>query len=1232
MAKKQFSYQRRGNESISIRFLVVLAVFSLAFPGARAQAQKSYIIVHAHNPEGIEIASIEGMPPNCVQVYDGGNLIAYGAKDAESHNRATTISPGPHTIKGIFNGMTKEQALTLKANEKKSLTFTFDRTDINMEPIFTRSGKAYGSRSEKHTGGWGEKSISVWASERGEIIGSVPIMDGLIGYGYAKYYDSGIQDRAYTITHYAQMSYRLTPELFYVEGFSTITSAPLGEVSTRSIAGEFQFLYIDVASIFNKNFPFENWYAQNIVPGYNPQEIAGGAAIGLIFENDPSPGPSWWAFVPNCYPFNIPVSGGYYNQVIEAKPARWLKLCFGIGYIYTNWPESDAHSSVTKKVPAKDIKFSSVPYDLTGTGIGGGETKPPAVTFLDKENPGREIKGATADGAAVVEIRIKNLPPQIAIDKINIGLTDARDGRLENDAKIGNNVFSQTYTAPMCYARDGKPEDISKGMREIGLTVKVNGREIPHPDFFITKPPVVLLHGLWSDNTGTWFHPNARLNLVKRLKTDHGYPYVLPFEYRDSVSLDQLTNVVGEAVNDALVLARADDLAAKKVDIVGCSLGGLVTKLYGGAANIRTVTTVGTPHYGSPLADILWSLVDEADQKKHEKFFADLLARSGHPATNGAVKDLRTDGGKHCDANNIDVPINVIIGVSPLTDPGAIGFVRLLAGIIRFCRVYSPKFLPLPSDWFTGPVLLADDILKLNQAIFNSEKNDWVVSESSQKGGCTGAVYDNVLWHMSETHDEEVLKKIIDFLHSTGLSKTADQKTPTGKEIAKISPPLELSLEIGKSAGRVKITQPTGGQVFHPGDTVDVAISISNENAAVLIATSTDESMFLDKAPYRFQFKVPNDMSGSLTIIAGAGDKNGFIGSDEVAINIVTSSKVLEVTSPNGGEVWNVGAKKAITWKSPGTIQKMNIAYSIDSGAAWVTIDSTAAENGSYSWTVPDTPSSRCLVKISASDGSAADSSDAVFTIKTATGAPPVGSFDSPKEGAKVSGSIPVTGWAIDDIGVSYVKIYCKDKGKSIYLGEAIFVEGARPDIENAFPNFPSNSKAGWGYMLLTHFLPAGGNGTYKLQAVAQDVEGNQVILGTKTINCDNAHAVKPFGAIDTPAQGGTASGKNFINWGWALTPPPNNIPQNGSTINVYIDGVKIGRPVYNIYREDIARLFPGYTNSKGAVGYFTIDTAAYENGVHTIYWTVVDNAGNTDGIGSRYFTIQNTIDDKAKL
>ncbi|MCX6583203.1 MAG: Ig-like domain-containing protein [Candidatus Aminicenantes bacterium] len=252
------------------------------------------------------------------------------------------------------------------------------------------------------------------------------------------------------------------------------------------------------------------------------------------------------------------------------------------------------------------------------------------------------------------------------------------------------------------------------------------------------------------------------------------------------------------------------------------------------------------------------------------------------------------------------------------------------------------------------------------------------------------------------------------------------------------------------------------------------------------------------------------------------------------------------------------------------------------------------------------------------------------LVVKNASqGEPPFGAFDSPADGAAVSGSIAVSGWALDDVEVSYVKIYrdavSGEESGQVYIGNAVLVEGARPDVVLAYPDAPFNYRAGWGYMLLTNLLPDQGNGTFVIYARAADKQGNTVTLGTKTITCDNAPAKKPFGAIDSPAQGGTVSGSSYLNFGWALTPLPNTIPADGSTITVWVDGLPLGHPVYNQYRQDIETLFPGLNNSSGAVGYYYLDTAKYANGVHTIAWAVSDNGGNAEGIGSRYFTIQNT-------
>lgn len=237
---------------------------------------------------------------------------------------------------------------------------------------------------------------------------------------------------------------------------------------------------------------------------------------------------------------------------------------------------------------------------------------------------------------------------------------------------------------------------------------------------------------------------------------------------------------------------------------------------------------------------------------------------------------------------------------------------------------------------------------------------------------------------------------------------------------------------------------------------------------------------------------------------------------------------------------------------------------------------------------------------------------------------PPFGTFLTPVDGSEACSNIPVTGWVLDDIGIQSVKIYCEEEGLLEFIGKADFMDSARPDIEASYPDYPFNYKAGWGYMLLTNFLPNGGNGVVKLRALAADVNGNVTDLGVKTIMIDNYHAVKPFGYIDTPVPCGIVSGKKFINWGWVLTQQPKYIPSDGSTIDVWVDGIEIGHPTYNLYREDIAVKFPGYANSNGAVGYFYLDTTAFRNGIHTLFWTATDSTGNTDGIGSRYFTVLN--------
>ena len=191
------------------------------------------------------------------------------------------------------------------------------------------------------------------------------------------------------------------------------------------------------------------------------------------------------------------------------------------------------------------------------------------------------------------------------------------------------------------------------------------------------------------------------------------------------------------------------------------------------------------------------------------------------------------------------------------------------------------------------------------------------------------------------------------------------------------------------------------------------------------------------------------------------------------------------------------------------------------------------------------------------------------------------------------------------------------------------------------------------GYLLLTNMLPhqingtaSGGQGTFTFHATAT-MGATLIEIGNKRVTADNDHATRPFGAIDTPTQGGAVSGV-YANFGWALARGSALIPTDGSTMAVFIDGVSTGRPTYNQCRgsnvsgggspflpangtcdDDVATLFraSGALNvaagtGRGAIGSYVFDATRLASGLHSIAWSVTDNQGRVDGIGSRNFIV----------
>ncbi len=102
-------------------------------------------------------------------------------------------------------------------------------------------------------------------------------------------------------------------------------------------------------------------------------------------------------------------------------------------------------------------------------------------------------------------------------------------------------------------------------------------------------------------------------------------------------------------------------------------------------------------------------------------------------------------------------------------------------------------------------------------------------------------------------------------------------------------------------------------------------------------------------------------------------------------LTVVVGPPTVTVTSPNGGEVWQVGSSQTITWThGGGTPDGDSIWYRTSDTGPWIFIAAVGPGTTSYLWNpVPNTPSESCkvLVKAFNATGTYSDQSDDYFTI-----------------------------------------------------------------------------------------------------------------------------------------------------------------------------------------------------------------------------------------------------------
>jgi uncharacterized repeat protein (TIGR01451 family)/uncharacterized repeat protein (TIGR02543 family) len=174
-----------------------------------------------------------------------------------------------------------------------------------------------------------------------------------------------------------------------------------------------------------------------------------------------------------------------------------------------------------------------------------------------------------------------------------------------------------------------------------------------------------------------------------------------------------------------------------------------------------------------------------------------------------------------------------------------------------------------------------------------------------------------------------------------------------------VIPPEQYSLTISSSAGG-SVTTPGEGTFTRSAGTV-----------ADLVATPASGYHFVN-------------WTGDVGTVADVNDASTTIvmnGDCTITADFASSPSVT-VTSPNGGEHWNTGSIRTITWTSSGVTGNVRIDISRDGGSSWSVIITNTANDGSLSWTVAGPATTQARIRVSStSDGSVWDMSNGNFII-----------------------------------------------------------------------------------------------------------------------------------------------------------------------------------------------------------------------------------------------------------
>jgi pimeloyl-ACP methyl ester carboxylesterase len=529
---------------------------------------------------------------------------------------------------------------------------------------------------------------------------------------------------------------------------------------------------------------------------------------------------------------------------------------------------------------------------------------------------GRPARGVATDGVSQLLLRaVSGLPGTMCFEITTPGNTPVGTVQtpLTESQQVGNLAYGFSfYRAPDAFESAADFRDLEF---EVTFTPNIgNGNTTRfRASTRLVRPPVALVHGVWS-SAGAWDRGYSQNNAYRST-------HVGDYSATNGARFETNSPRVRDFVEQALQLHRNKGFAATQADVMGHSMGGLLTRLHAAGpdfrrpenfdqGDVRRLLTLNTPHSGSTFGNLVVAL----HRVRPSETVAAVRAITDNTPRGGAVCDLAENSPALSGLNGATaLRGQVITGTGgPAGTPqnpapffgGFLGIRSIEGQLTRRRCVERNMFFVCTQEEFVFPQGIVD-AFRFRQA------NDTIVSLISQRGGhCSTAGLAGINFGQVIHSGPGIVNGV---LSTSAVAQRAYQELDRPANAFAESFPGVGSTSLGaactvpgrgavldaqdhaqqcgaggplnRTAGdllaapaqpvhadpRVQITAPVAGQVFAPGDVVSVTVSLSqglvaNDITVVVPGFDILPGDHYDGQTYRVQWQIPQDFAGELEL------------------------------------------------------------------------------------------------------------------------------------------------------------------------------------------------------------------------------------------------------------------------------------------------------------------------------------------------------------------------------